>query len=363
MGWKEYNWHEEEAVKAVLNRWTQLHAEDENPEKRLPDELSSFCRLGLGEPDSGEGNKGVVYARMGAKYYGSNEALEALLDKFFTADLMNKSEERKKAGASEKRKGRLLADPLVETTTGFGNGKSKKWTSGSMAQVMATGTVGLNPSRRAAPVIGGITTPASNTQKGCEERPKAVLPAAPKSSCDQPHPHKVSSGFPKEEKDKKGGHEKLVAFIYNYLADTCYYADVARYVSFHSLGGAVRKNPDWRAFAYANKPYLLQIQSWWNDSSRLFVNEQRNEDYVAWVNTFRKEMDEYLEGAFINFIDKDLLDGIQGEGAEPQNNPAAVLKLLKIYYGKNLDQLRKIKKKYDPNNVFNFPLSIPPADQ
>ena len=71
------------------------------------------------------------------------------------------------------------------------------------------------------------------------------------------------------------------------------------------------------------------------------------------MNKFRKKLQnaDLIEGAFINFVDKDL-------GPDPKTARGRY-KLLKFYYGKNLDKLITIKKELDPDNLFNFQMSIP----
>ncbi len=144
----------------------------------------------------------------------------------------------------------------------------------------------------------------------------------------------------------------MVEQIYDFLSKSCYYGDVNMYMSFHCLGGAVRKDPKDRVFAFSEKPYLLQIQCWWDDISNAFSNQARNEQYVQWVADFRTHLSPLTEGSFINFIDKDLV--------ENPETPEGRLKLLEIYYGdKNLQKLRKFKSTFDTNNLFEFEMSIP----
>jgi hypothetical protein len=52
-------------------------------------------------------------------------------------------------------------------------------------------------------------------------------------------------------------------------------------MSFHCLGGVVTENADKRVFVYYNKPYMFQIQAWWDDAGNPFTNESRNKEYVA----------------------------------------------------------------------------------
>ncbi|MEC3567684.1 BBE domain-containing protein, partial [Bacillus thuringiensis] len=51
----------------------------------------------------------------------------------------------------------------------------------------------------------------------------------------------------------------------------------------------------------------------------------------------------YVTGSYVNVPDQN----IENFGQE--------------YYGANFDKLRKVKAKYDPENLFRFPQSIPPS--
>lgn len=62
---------------------------------------------------------------------------------------------------------------------------------------------------------------------------------------------------------------------------------------------------------------------------------------MAWVESFRTAMLPYTHGAYVNYVDSLLPD------------------YLRAYYGPNLERLVQVKAKYDPENVFRFPQSIP----
>ena len=64
---------------------------------------------------------------------------------------------------------------------------------------------------------------------------------------------------------------------------------------------------------------------------------------MAWVNGFRQALAPYTSGAYVNYIDAD----------QPDWGTA--------YYGRNLNRLMRVKARYDPENFFNGPQSIPLA--
>ncbi|MBC8755051.1 FAD-binding protein [Kordia sp. YSTF-M3] len=326
-------WEKPKDVKGVVTRWAELHAKKDG----IVEELSATCTMIIEKlPNSKEFG---VHGRMGGKFYGSRTKLKVLLHDYFGEFLPKE----------------LKNDIFSENPVGYSDtSKLKKAALKSKTKSKdATPTLSYTANQR---LLTDFINPAGNMEysmhigKKCKDLSLTILPSSgPSSTCDQPHPHKVSSSFPKDDVD----HKKLVEQVYTYLKNSCYRSDVNMYMSFHCMGGAVTNNAGKNSFGYAQKPYMLQIQAWWDDVSNVFTNVGRNSEYLKWVKDFRISLNKYTEGSFINFVDKTLVPDIEKE----ENR----LKLLEIYYNKkNLNELRKVKKKYDPAQLFSFQMSILP---
>ena len=107
-------------------------------------------------------------------------------------------------------------------------------------------------------------------------------------------------------------------------------------VFFHGLGGAVAKVPN-RATAYFYRKALSNMSFFatWNMPAGAGPG-------IRWVEDFRKAMLPFTRGVYVNTPDLSI-----------KNWPDA-------YYGGNFEQLTRVKAKYDPENVFRYPQSIPP---
>ncbi len=162
-----------------------------------------------------------------------------------------------------------------------------------------------------------------------------------KTCGETPHPHKVTSCFPKGK-----DYEKLFKIItHRFLKNTKLSDDVITYLSIHSMGGILKKVPhDKTAFAFRDKEFMLQFQAWWKNS-----NDSQGHEYIEWIEGFRKEISDHIEGAFINFPDKNLVKDLDKQRVE----------LMKYYYKDHLLKLSKVKTIYDPENLFSFGMSIP----
>lgn len=108
-------------------------------------------------------------------------------------------------------------------------------------------------------------------------------------------------------------------------------------ILFHGLGGAVARVPK-HATAYFYRKALSNMSLWatWNTPEGAAYG-------IRWVEDFYKQMSPFTRGVYVNTPDLSI-----------QNWSEA-------YYGNNFERLTRVKLKYDPKNIFNFPQSIPVA--
>jgi hypothetical protein len=106
-------------------------------------------------------------------------------------------------------------------------------------------------------------------------------------------------------------------------------------------GGAInRVSADATAFVHRNSFAVLATETEWTprDSRRTVARG------LAWIERLAADLRPHTNGsAYQNFIDR----------AQPNWQAS--------YYGRNFRRLTKVKRRYDPANVFRFRQSIPPA--
>ncbi|MCV4231561.1 FAD-binding oxidoreductase [Virgibacillus sp. LDC1] len=106
---------------------------------------------------------------------------------------------------------------------------------------------------------------------------------------------------------------------------------------FLNWGGAVsRVSPKATAFFWRKAKFYVE----WNTSWIKPSDAARN---IALTRNTRRKLQPFIVGSYINVPDQ----GIENSGP--------------VYYGANFPRLRRVKAKYDPQNVFRNPQSIPPA--
>ncbi len=111
-------------------------------------------------------------------------------------------------------------------------------------------------------------------------------------------------------------------------------------VSIFGWGGAISDTaPDATAFVHRGATALIKYSAAWNPGD----NTTRDAS-TQWVHeTFEAMQPHCSRRSFQNFPDGELDDWAQS------------------YYGENLKRLIEVKRKYDPDRVFNFPQAIPTA--
>ena len=112
-------------------------------------------------------------------------------------------------------------------------------------------------------------------------------------------------------------------------------------IGIDAYGGAInRVAADATAFAHRNALFSVQYNADWNvgDSDAVVAANH------TWLTNTWQSMRSYASGtAYQNYVDPDLANWQQA------------------YYSSNFARLQRVKAVYDPNNLFRFAQSIPPA--
>jgi len=97
--------------------------------------------------------------------------------------------------------------------------------------------------------------------------------------------------------------------------------------------------PDATAFVHRDSLFDIQYQARWRRGAPKHVADAN----IEWTNDLYERTRPYRSGfAYQDYIDPELEDW------------------QRAYYGANLDRLRRVKAKHDPDNLFRFAQSIPP---
>lgn len=114
----------------------------------------------------------------------------------------------------------------------------------------------------------------------------------------------------------------------------------------NALGGAVRDSEPAGGAAFAHREALFYAEpgaGWGIRGGVPAVVDPLTVTAQAWIAEFSQVLRPYVDGAYAN------VPNVAMAGWE------------KAYWGPNVDRLRIVKAKYDPDNVFQFEQSIPPA--
>ena len=104
----------------------------------------------------------------------------------------------------------------------------------------------------------------------------------------------------------------------------------------HIAGAANRVAPDAMAYGHRDANFVMNVHGRWDDAAD-------DKAGIGWAREFFDASAQYASGgAYINFMTADETDRVQAA------------------FGANYARLAKIKKQYDPDNVFHLNQNIKP---
>ena len=107
-------------------------------------------------------------------------------------------------------------------------------------------------------------------------------------------------------------------------------------VALYAMGGRVKSiGPNDTAFFHRGAKFIIGFETVWEDP----CSEEQN---LVWLQPRFEYLQSITRGSYVNFpyLETD--------------------SYMQAYYGDNSEALSRIKRRYDPDNVFRFPQSIPP---
>ncbi|OFV98855.1 MAG: FAD-linked oxidase [Acidobacteria bacterium RIFCSPLOWO2_12_FULL_54_10] len=109
-------------------------------------------------------------------------------------------------------------------------------------------------------------------------------------------------------------------------------------IFFGAIGGAtMRPAPDATAYAHRDAAFVMNVHGRWETPAE-------DERCIAWSRDYFQASATFASaGAYVNFLTADETDRV------------------KVAYGQNYDRLAKVKRKYDPENLFRTNWNVKPA--
>ncbi|MEU6079370.1 FAD-binding oxidoreductase [Streptomyces sp. NPDC047108] len=111
-----------------------------------------------------------------------------------------------------------------------------------------------------------------------------------------------------------------------------------------AFGGAVRRPPrGGTSFPHRDALFYSEPGAGWGTRGEPDSGDELTPVAQAWIAEFSQALRPYVNGAYVN---------VPNVGMDQWET---------AYWGSNFDRLRRIKAKYDPQNVFQYEQSVPPA--